>query len=73
MAKPGANDERLKAAIDFLFEALTLRPPTKEETAAYLRIIKKSIEILRELGPGLLESTYETCLVYELSSLGLKV
>jgi len=36
-------------------------------------IIKKSIEILRELGPGLLESTYETCLVYELSSLGLKV
>jgi hypothetical protein len=43
MAKPGVNDKRLKAAADFLFEALTLRPPTNEESAAYLRILKKSI------------------------------
>lgn len=27
----------------------------------------------RELGPGLLESTYEACLVYELSQAGLSV
>ncbi|MCS5581091.1 MAG: hypothetical protein NZ837_11235, partial [Gammaproteobacteria bacterium] len=46
MAKPGVSDERLKAAIDFLFEALTLRPPTKEETTAYLKIVKRSIEDL---------------------------
>ena len=46
MAKPGVNDKRLKAAVDFLFEALTLRSPTKEKSAAYLRILKKSIEDL---------------------------
>lgn len=46
MAKPGVSDERLKAAIDFLFEALTLRPPTAEESAAYLKIVKRSIEDL---------------------------
>ena len=36
-------------------------------------IIGKSIEVHRELGPGLLESAYETCLVYELRNAGLKV
>ena len=46
MAKPGVNDERLKAAVDFLFEALTLRPPTAEESADYLGILKQSIEDL---------------------------
>ncbi|VAW30951.1 hypothetical protein MNBD_CHLOROFLEXI01-4403, partial [hydrothermal vent metagenome] len=37
------------------------------------QIIGAAIEIHRELGPGLLESTYETCLVYELEKLGLAV
>ena len=46
MAEPGVSDERLKAAVEFLFEALTLRPPTAEETAAYLRIARKSIDDL---------------------------
>lgn len=46
MAKPGISDERLKAAVGFLFETLTLRPPTSEETAAYLKIVKESIEDL---------------------------
>ena len=46
MAAPGVSDERLKAAVDFLFEALTLRPPATEETAAYLKIVKQSIEDL---------------------------
>ena len=46
MAKPGVSDERLTAAVDFLFEALTLRPPATEETATYLRIVKQSIEDL---------------------------
>lgn len=36
-------------------------------------IIGKAIEVHRALGPGLLESTYEACLIYELSLLGLKV
>jgi GxxExxY protein len=31
------------------------------------RIIGCAIEVHRELGPGLLESTYEQCLAYELS------
>ncbi len=35
------------------------------------RIIGAAIEVHRLLGPGLLESTYEECLCYELTSLGL--
>lgn len=47
MKTPGVNDERLKTVINFLFESLTLRPPSKEETAIYLGIVNKSI---KELG-----------------------
>lgn len=36
------------------------------------KIIGAAIEVHRELGPGLLESTYETCLVFELAERGLK-
>ena len=32
-----------------------------------------AIEVHRRLGPGLLESAYETCLAYELNLAGLKV
>ena len=46
MAEPGVSDERIGASVDFLFEALTLRPPTAEETATYLRVVKNSIEDL---------------------------
>ncbi len=34
-------------------------------------IIGAAIEVHRNLGPGLLESTYEECLIYELNKLGL--
>jgi GxxExxY protein len=37
------------------------------------RIIGAAIEVHRHLGPGLLESAYESCLVFELKGLGLKV
>ena len=37
------------------------------------KIIGAAIEVHRRLGPGLLESTYETCLCYELSLIGLRV
>lgn len=36
-------------------------------------IISSAIAVHKELGPGLLESTYETCLFYELAERGLKV
>ncbi|MDF3027030.1 MAG: hypothetical protein K0S23_1337 [Fluviicola sp.] len=36
-------------------------------------IIGAAIEVHTELGPGLLENVYETCLYYELKQLGLKV
>lgn len=36
-------------------------------------IIGAAIEVHRELGPGLLESTYEACLFYELREKGLAV
>jgi len=37
------------------------------------KIIGASIEVHRTLGPGLLESTYEACLYYELAQKGLWV
>lgn len=37
------------------------------------QIIGAAIQVHRELGPGLLESTYEACLCHELISTGLKI
>ena len=37
------------------------------------RIIGGAITVHKELGPGLLESTYEACLAHELTLAGLKV
>lgn len=34
-------------------------------------VIGGAIEVHKNLGPGLLESTYESCLIYELNKLGL--
>lgn len=36
-------------------------------------IIKAAIEVHKELGPGLLESVYESCLSYELEKAGMTV
>lgn len=36
-------------------------------------IINGAINVHRTLGPGLLESAYEACMVYELAQAGLKV
>ena len=37
------------------------------------RVVGCAIEVHKHLGPGLLESVYETCLVEELTSSGLQV
>jgi len=37
------------------------------------RIIRCGIEVHKQLGPGLLESSYEACMVYELGHAGLTV
>jgi GxxExxY protein len=37
------------------------------------QIIKAAINIHKELGPGLLESVYQSCMVIELSNMGVKV
>ncbi len=36
-------------------------------------IVDCAYKVHKELGPGLLESTYEACLIYELTAAGLKV
>ncbi|HPH98496.1 MAG TPA: GxxExxY protein [Anaerolineaceae bacterium] len=42
-----------------------------EETAGI--IVDAALTVHRALGPGLLESVYQTCLAHELKSRGLKV
>ena len=37
------------------------------------RVIGFAIDVHRELGPGLLESVYESCLFYELQNAGIQV
>jgi GxxExxY protein len=37
------------------------------------QIISASIEVHKQLGPGLLESAYQKCLLYELKQIGLQV
>lgn len=37
------------------------------------QIIKAAINVHRELGPGLLESVYQSCMIIELGNMGLKV
>jgi len=37
------------------------------------RVIGAAIEVHRNLGQGLLESAYQSCLAFELKQLGLKV
>ena len=44
MKEDDVTDERLRKAVEFLFEALTFRPPTAEETNDYLKIVKDSID-----------------------------
>ena len=44
MKEDNVTDERLRMAVEFLFEALTFRPPTAEETNDYLKIVKDSID-----------------------------
>ncbi|QDU08661.1 DUF1588 domain-containing protein [Gimesia aquarii] len=46
MHEEGVTDERLRAAVDYLFEALTFRPPSKKESNEYLTVVKQSIEKL---------------------------
>ena len=36
-------------------------------------IIKAAIKVHRELGPGLLESVYQACMIIELKNMGIKV
>jgi GxxExxY protein len=37
------------------------------------KIIKAAINVHKELGPGLLESVYQLCMIIELNTMGLKV
>ncbi len=43
MKESEVTDERLRAAVDYLFEALTFRPPNQPESDSYLQIVKDSI------------------------------
>jgi GxxExxY protein len=47
---------------------------TKDEIEAIAKqLIDAMLTVHRELGPGLLESTYQACLAYELRSRGIEV
>ena len=46
MAEPGCDEDRLRDAVDFLFEALTFRPPSLDESNEYLALVVDSISKL---------------------------
>jgi len=46
MENQKVDDRSLRAAVDYLFEALTFRPPTREESDDYLAITRRSIKKL---------------------------
>jgi hypothetical protein len=43
MKEPEITDARLRAAVEYLFEALTFRPPSAAETDEYVQIVNDSI------------------------------
>jgi hypothetical protein len=46
MKHEGISDKHLRDAVDYLFEALTFRLPSNEESDTYLKIVKQSVEKL---------------------------
>ncbi|MCS7468797.1 DUF1588 domain-containing protein [Stieleria sp. ICT_E10.1] len=46
MKEDGVTDQRVRGAVEFLFEALTYRPPTDRESNQYLQIVNESIQKL---------------------------
>jgi hypothetical protein len=46
MKEETVTDDRLRGAVDYLFEALTFRPPSRSESDQYLAIAKESVEKL---------------------------
>lgn len=46
MKEDGIDDNRLRAAVNFIFESVTFRPPTDDESATYLKVVEQSIEKL---------------------------
>ena len=46
MESEGVADDQLRAAVDYLFEALTFRSPTPDESDAYVSIVRHSIDRL---------------------------
>ncbi len=46
MESEGVADDQLRAAVDYLFEALTFRSPTPDESDAYVSIVRQSIDRL---------------------------
>ena len=46
MHEPGVSDKNQQATVNYLFEALTCRPPTEKETAEYVGLLKEAIDDL---------------------------
>ncbi|MCA9008002.1 MAG: DUF1588 domain-containing protein, partial [Planctomycetaceae bacterium] len=46
MRQDDYTDQELQAAVNYLFEMLTFRPPSQKETSEYTTIVKQSIEKL---------------------------
>jgi GxxExxY protein len=56
-----------------LEDATTIDYTGRPYDALTRKIIGAAIEVHKALGPGLLESSYQACLIYELKQIGLKV
>ena len=55
------------------FTAENAKGAEKQENQVSAIILDAAIAVHTALGPGLMESAYQACLAYELSSRGLKI
>jgi GxxExxY protein len=68
--RDGIGDETMQGCGDFMKELTDVDKPENQLAGI---IIEASIEVHREMGSGLLESVYLTCLSRELSGKGLNI
>ena len=66
------KDETVPGTIYTLTQAMNKPPITEHLNRLSGRVVHASYKVHETLGPGLLESVYEVCLIHELTKMGIQ-